>query len=112
MYSGGRGTADSMLVKRGTHDSTSRVAVYPMPVPSSSSNCSHDKGHLYASFGAHSPAQGHKRLAQCSVGGLNLGERGGGGAYGNHRVFNMAPEQNLHSHLPLLWPSPALQVAP
>lgn len=76
VYSQGRETADSMLVKRGMPDASSRVAVYPMPVPSSSSNCSHDKGHLYASFGAHSPAEGHKRLAQCSVGGLNLVERG------------------------------------
>lgn len=50
----GRGMPDNMEVRQ------YRLTEYPIPVHST--HCSHDKGHLYASFGARFPGQCHKRL--------------------------------------------------
>lgn len=60
---GGGGMPDNMEVRQ------YRLTEYPIPVHSS--HCSHDKGHLYASFGARFPGQCHKRLPLWSVVGLS-----------------------------------------
>lgn len=72
-----------------------RLSEYPIPVHIS--HCSHDKGHLYASFGARFPGQCHKRLPLWSVVVLSLEE--GGWAEGTRMAateFSIWRQQHLH----------------
>lgn len=88
----GRGMPDNMEVRQ------YRLTEYPIPVHSS--HCSHDKGHLYASFGARFPGQCHKRLPLWSVVGLSW--KGGVGEEGKRMAateFSIWRQQHLH--LPL-----------